>query len=194
MRISFMYIRELNDCLNYLAPKIQRKIINLFQTLKIIKPPPLLWFLFHVFISVMKCDCLYALWPSFRGREGRMTLSLQFSSLIPLAIPRDLRCGFSLRKIWISTHLMPKWTLNPKRCLAPLPHFFCAEFCAELIKSGLINQTPLKVYVGYPCSSMKYQEVICLASTCFAKPGSCEDVWEFRSHKCSMILQLKLQG
>lgn len=78
--------------LNYLAPKIQRKIMNLFQTLKIIKSSPLC-FLFHIFISALNCDCLYALWPSFRRREGRMILSQQFSSLIS---------GYSLRpEIWV---------------------------------------------------------------------------------------------
>lgn len=103
------------------------------------------------------------------------------SAVLFLAVLWDLRCGFRLRKIWISTHLMPKWALNPKRRVAPLTHFLCAECCDELIKSGLINQTTLKVYVGYPCSSMKYQEVMCLSSTCFAKPETCGDVWQFRS-------------
>lgn len=96
------------------------------------------------------------------------------SAVLFLAILWDLKYGFRLRKIWISTHLMPKWALNPKRCVAPLTHFLCAECCDELIKSGLINQTTLKVYVGYPRSSMKYQEVICLSCTCFAKPGLVE--------------------
>lgn len=74
MRISSINIRELNYCLDYLASEIQRKIMNPIRTLKIIKPSPLLYFLFHLFFSAMNCDCFYVLWLSFRGREGRMML------------------------------------------------------------------------------------------------------------------------
>lgn len=104
-----------------------------------------------------------------------------------------MRCGFRLRKIWISPHLLPKLTLNPMNLAAPDPDFFyCSEFSAELISCMLINQGPLEPYVGYPCSSMKYHQAICLGSTHLARQGLVIVYENLGPLRCSTIFQLKL--
>lgn len=77
-----MNIRELNYCLDYFITlfilldysEIRRKIMNPILTLKIIKPSPLLYFLFHLLFSAVNGDWFCVLWLSFRGGEGTMML------------------------------------------------------------------------------------------------------------------------
>lgn len=123
-----MNIRELNYCLDYLASEIRRKIRSPILTLKIIKPSPRLYFLFHLFFSIMNHDCFYVLWLSYRGREGRMMLflAIQYPSswIPPETCDVGSGCGFQ-PPCCLKEHL----DFLTKKRVNPLPHFLYWIWC-----------------------------------------------------------------